>query len=877
MDILSVISHEEFMPHGVCLLWRPGLVWPSVASDILITLSYYSIPVALIWFVGKRSDFEHRWILVLFAAFILLCGTTHLLGAILIWQPLYYLEVAVKAATALVSVFTAIVMWPLIPKLLAMPSQSQLERAHAALKESEERYRQLSEASFEGIVIAVDGKIMDANSAFAATFGYTREEIIGKSALDLTPSDWQAVVMDHIRHASAEVYDAMGLKKDGTLFSIEIRGRAIMIRGQKGRITAIRDITERKAAEEALRQSEETFRALFNAITETVFIMDRGGVVLAINETGARRLGKRAEEVVGKNIFQIIPEEVARRRMKVIEQVFESGETVRMEDQRGNIWFDQTYYPVKDAAGHATMLATFAIDVTAQKEAEEILRFHSAILKNLAEGIYLIRLSDGIIVFVNPQFERMFGYEPGEMLGKNVSIVNAPSEKSPEATASGIISELVRTGRWNGDVRNIKKDGTVFWCHANVTIFDHFQHGQVIAAVHEDITERKRADDALRNSVAKWKGLFSILPVGVSIIDNQHGIKEFNQELGDLLDLPAERLDDGKIQKRKYLRGDNTPMTPEEFPSKIAIDEQRIVRHVEIGVVKEDGVTVWTDVSAAPLPPPDACVIVTANMTERKAKEEKLEKVMTELEHANQELQEFVYIASHDLQEPLRKVTGFGDRLKKHLGSVLDEKGTDYLARMTSAAERMSQLIEDLLAFSRVTTRTKPFERVDLSAILKEVLEDMEIAVSEADATVATDPMPVIDADPTQMRQLLQNLIGNSVKFCPINKPCRIAIRAALNNTGRELRGTRFAAGELILINVEDNGIGFDEKYAEQIFGVFQRLHGKGKYKGTGVGLAICKKIVERHEGKIEVSSKPGEGSRFTVILPIHHKTLEGK
>jgi PAS domain S-box-containing protein len=235
-----------------------------------------------------------------------------------------------------------------------------------------------------------------------------------------------------------------------------------------------------------------------------------------------------------------------------------------------------------------------------------------------------------------------------------------------------------------------------------------------------------------------------------------------------------------------------------------------------------------------------------------------------ELSRSNEELQEFAFVASHDLQEPLRKIKTFGDRLKASCGDVLSQQGRDYLERMQNAARRMQTLIEDLLTLSRVTTRAQPFVAVDLLQVTQEVLSDLEITIQQTGATIETGELPVIDADPLQMRQLLQNLIGNALKFHQKEIQPIVKIYSQL------LYDPEHVSGEQCQIIVEDNGIGFNEKYLDRIFNVFQRLHGRSEYDGTGIGLAICRKIVERHQGSITARSEPGQGAKFIVTLPIH-------
>jgi light-regulated signal transduction histidine kinase (bacteriophytochrome) len=237
-----------------------------------------------------------------------------------------------------------------------------------------------------------------------------------------------------------------------------------------------------------------------------------------------------------------------------------------------------------------------------------------------------------------------------------------------------------------------------------------------------------------------------------------------------------------------------------------------------------------------------------------------LERRAVELARSNAELEQFASIASHDLQEPLRKVRTFTERLAASESEQLSDKGRDYLRRANSAAERMQRLIEDLLKLSRVATHGRPFAAVDLERVSLEVLEDLEHEIERSGAVVRVGRLPTITGDALQMRQLMQNLISNALKF-------RREGVAPLVSIEGELTG-----GALATITVRDNGIGFEPQYGRRIFRVFERLHGRGEYPGTGIGLALCRKIAERHGGAIVAESTPGVGSVFIVTLPIDQR-----
>jgi light-regulated signal transduction histidine kinase (bacteriophytochrome) len=238
-------------------------------------------------------------------------------------------------------------------------------------------------------------------------------------------------------------------------------------------------------------------------------------------------------------------------------------------------------------------------------------------------------------------------------------------------------------------------------------------------------------------------------------------------------------------------------------------------------------------------------------------------RITESLKRSNDSLQEFAAVASHDMQEPLRKIQSYSNLLATKFSQQIGEQGGEYLQRIGSAAERMQSMINDLLALARVATRANPFAPVDLEAAVREVLTDLDMAIQRSQAEVEVGDLPRISADPTQIRQLLQNLLGNALKFRKPDEPPRVSVK------GRVIPAPAGASGLFCEITVEDHGIGFDEECSEEIFRPFQRLHGRGEYEGTGIGLAICQKIVTRHHGTIVAEGHPNSGARFTITLPL--------
>ncbi len=374
------------------------------------------------------------------------------------------------------------------------------------------------------------------------------------------------------------------------------------------------------------------------------------------------------------------------------------------------------------------------------------------------------------------------------------------------------------------------------------------------------LLDRESLEQQLRDSERHFQSWFEDAPVACHEVDRDGVILCVNQAECELFGFRQEEMVGRPIWE--FMAAEDREKTRIGLLRRIA-DEQPLVP-LEREYKRRDGSSVVMEIHQKRIRDaagqPIGLRTFLLDITQRKRAETTLLEQADKLSRSNAELEQFAYVASHDLQEPLRKIQAFGDRLKTKYEAGLGPEGLDYLTRMQNAAARMQILIQDLLSLSRVTSNSKPFTAVDLGDVIRTVVSDLEMRIHDANGSVEIGALPVIFGDRGQMAQLFQNLIGNGLKFRKEGQNPLVKIESAVQAFASGAPGWQ--------ITVQDNGIGFDEKYRDRIFQIFQRLHGRSEYEGTGIGLAICRKIVDRHGGVITAHSSPGAGAKFIILMP---------
>ena len=484
--------------------------------------------------------------------------------------------------------------------------------------------------------------------------------------------------------------------------------------------------------------------------------------------------------------------------------------------------------------------------------AESALRDSEEKYRMLLDGVqdYAIFMLDpqGKVASWNAGAERIKGYRAEEIVGHNFSCFFSP-EDIKRGKPAEILRMTAAAGRHEEQGMRVRKNGTRFLASVTFTALrDSNGNLRGYSEISRDLSESKE-------SGAKYLGLLEAAPDAMVVVNqageivllNVQAEKQFGYHRDELLGQKVKNIIPEGFAER--LISDGTRTAAEALA-------QQIGTGIELTGRRKDGSDFPIEIMLSPLESAEGILVTAAvrNITSRKKAEAQLLHSVEELKRSNEELGQFAYIASHDLQEPLRMVASYTQLLSRRYKGKLDSDADEFIAFAVDGASRMQRLIQDLLAYSRVGTKGKELLDISSEEALQQALINLRKAIEESGALVTHDPLPSVLADETQLIQLFQNLVGNAIKYQKSGIP-KVHVSAARNG------------GKQWTFSVKDNGLGIDSQYFEKIFGMFQRLHKREEFAGTGIGLAICKKIVERHGGTISVESQPGHGSTFRFAL----------
>jgi PAS domain S-box-containing protein len=876
MDFLrNVFSPGDFMPHGYCYLWNTKLIWLHVISDSLIALAYFTIPVTLLRIVRKRRDIPFNWMIVLFGIFIVACGSTHVMEVWNLWHANYWLAGVLKAITAAASVPTAILLALLVPKALAFPGIAKWAESNAALEKevherreleldlriSESAYREqadLLELTHDAILVRnLEGKVTYWNRAAERLYGWKRDETRGKTTHSLLRPQFPRPLAE----IEAEVFE-MGVwegelthtRKDGSILTVS--SRWALRTDINGKPTAVlesnRDVTQRN-------REEQKFRNLLESAPDAIVIVDDKGRIVLTNAQTEKLFGYPREELLGKPVEILVPERLHGQHVTNRTDYSKSprprsmGAGLELFGRRK----DGTEFPVEISlsplqTGEGTLISSAIRDITERKRAEEQFR---GLLESAPDAMVIVD-EKGSIVLINAQTEKLFGYPRQELLGQPVEIL-VPKRyrgKHPGHRNGFFESPRPRSMGQGMELYGERKDGTEFPVEISLSPLQTGE-GTLISSAIRDITNRKREDEKFRNLLESAPDAMVIVnDRGVIILTNAQTEKLFGFPRQELLGQPVEILIPERFRAKHP--GHRDGFFHSARPRAMGVGLELFGR-------RKDGTEFPIEISLSPLQTQDGTVVSSAirDVTDRWYAEERIRKLNTELgvkisdlASVNRELESFSYSVSHDLRAPLRHIDGFTRILKEEYAQTLPEDAIRYLDRVLTAANHMGHLVDDLLNLGRIGRKEIVRQRVKLDDVVRQAMEDLPPGTEARHINWRIAALPEVDCDSGLLKLVFSNLLSNAVKFTRKQQTPAIEV------------GTQSANGVPSFF-VRDNGVGFNPKYADKLFGVFQRLHSQEEFEGTGVGLATVQRIISRHGGVIWAESELGQGATFYFTL----------
>jgi PAS domain S-box-containing protein len=622
----------------------------------------------------------------------------------------------------------------------------------------------------------------------------------------------------------------------------------------------------RHAFEVQLKESERRIRELTDALPVVVYETDATGRMTFVNTTAFDLFGYAKEEIkAGVSIFQLIAPADRKRARAMFRRRMNEEDVGRVEYT--GLRKDKSTFPISIRAvvmmldGVALGQRGVILDITELSEAQEELRKHATMFDAAHDCIVTLD-PEGTITYWNRGAERLYGWTTQEAEGQNANALLRT--RFPESREV-LWPKLMESGLWEGELTQVTRDGVPVTVASSWTLMkDDGGNASAILEISSDVTERKKAESALAESEAKLRITFATMADGIVITQLNEKVTDCNDAIlrltqrsrEEIIGKPFEHLLPPEFRSlipdaHKFLVGAVLVRTETSRGERETIrNDSQLLRKNGERVDIEVNISTIEDASGQPA----EFLIVARDVTERKRMEQQLDSTLGDLQRSNAELEQFAYIASHDLQEPLRMITSYMQIIEEDYKGKLDADADQYIAFTVDGAKRMQTLIDDLLAYSRVGTRGEPFIPTSMNSVLSAAIANLEVTIEESHAVVTHDQLPTVLGDESQLTQLFQNLLGNAIKFRGDDAPI---IHVGVEETK-----------DGWVFSVRDNGIGIDMKYAARIFTVFQRLHARDDYPGTGIGLAVVKKIVERHGGRIWVESEPAKGSTFYFTLP---------
>jgi PAS domain S-box-containing protein len=731
--------------------------------------------------------------------------------------------------------------------------RGERKRAESRLRESEGRLKTILNSVDTGVLIIdpVTHRIIDANPAAMELFGFPSEGIIGQVCHKLicpAPSGSCPVtdLGEELNRSESLLRRATGenLTVLKTVTRVDLDGREHLLE-------SFVDITKSKQMEEALRESEETSRTLLNVPFGTASMIDTDFTLLAINEAGAERMGKSLEELIGRNIIDIFPVEVADTRRKQLEQVFRTGELLRFEDERDGMFFNNNLFPIFDLSGKVNRVVILALDITDRKRVEEAqVKDRDFILKvlNTANALVVVREREGRVVLFNRTAEETTGYKFREMAGNRIWDVLMDAR---EAQRSRTVFKKLLTGAETGEHEQhwtTKTGDRRLLSLSHATLLGADNEVEYVITTGIDITESRGAEEKLKESEERYRTIFDSTGTAMCIVGRDSVVNFLNHEFERITGYSAREVV-GEKRFADFLPGEGADNFIHLLNDIQASKEESPI-HFECDLVAKDGYVLNMLANMGFMPGLNASAVSLIDVTREKAYE-------GDLKERAERLRDFLVVASHELRHPITIVKGYAHILADHMDKMPPEQIQDVLEDVVMSTDRLTRYVEQLLDISRIEQGKVVVERqlVDPGQLIGMALEDMAVmgCDNEFIKRVETNG-DNMELDPEKFIQLLNILLDNAVKFSPAGSAVEVDLERD---------------GDMVVVSVLDRGNGIPENSREEIFDRFVQVEDAAHHSkvGLGLGLYIARQIAEAHGGTVWVEPRQSGGSifRFTV------------